>query len=106
MPTFRCFGLTHDNRIIWGRHLECSNLAAAIVAATQVAPETTSCVEIWLRSQKLYPEQSARMMPNAGDQLSSCRRERSLGPDIGCVEDSHRFANGMPLDDLQGSIHR
>jgi hypothetical protein len=59
MPTFRCFGLTEDNRIIWGRHIEADVLATAIVACTQVAPEITRRVDVWLGSRKLYPKPTA-----------------------------------------------
>ena len=56
MPTFRCFGLTEDNRIIWGRHIEADNSSAAIIACTRIAPEVTRRVEVWLGSRKLHPK--------------------------------------------------
>jgi hypothetical protein len=65
MPRFRCFGLTNDNRILWGRYLECINLVDAVAVATEIAIEETFSIEIWLRSVKLYPRKSVGMRPNA-----------------------------------------
>lgn len=59
MPIFRCFGLTGDNRIIWGRHIEAQDVVAAISACAQVAPGQTHQVEVWLGSRKIYPNPSA-----------------------------------------------
>jgi hypothetical protein len=60
MPVYRCFGLTADNRIVWGRHIEAENVTAAILACANVAPETTSGVEIWLGSEKVYSTPALR----------------------------------------------
>jgi hypothetical protein len=54
MPVYRCFGLTDDNRIVWGKHIEAENVTGAIVACANVAPEITAAFEIWLRSEKVY----------------------------------------------------
>jgi hypothetical protein len=55
MPTFRCFGLTKDNRILWGRHIEANGVTDALVACQQVLPEVTHAFEIWLRAHKVFP---------------------------------------------------
>jgi hypothetical protein len=56
MAIFRCFGLTEDNRIIWGRHIEADGISAAIIACTRIAPDVTRRVEVWLGSRKLHPK--------------------------------------------------
>jgi hypothetical protein len=48
--------LTADNRIVWGRHIDAVDVARAIVLGTQIAPERTSRIEVWLGSRKLYPD--------------------------------------------------
>jgi hypothetical protein len=70
MPTFRCFGLTADNRIIWGRHIVAADVATAIVLGTQVAPDRTRRIEVWLGSRKLYPDPVAA---NTNDSLKPAR---------------------------------
>jgi hypothetical protein len=67
MPVYRCFGLTDDNRILWGRHIEAENVTAAIVACTNVASKITSAFEIWRGSEKVY-------------RTAAPRRERSDTP--------------------------
>lgn len=75
MPTFRCFGLTADNRIIWGRHIDASDVARAIVLATQVAPDRTCRIEVWLGSRKLYPDPAPANTNDATkDALKPARR--------------------------------
>jgi hypothetical protein len=61
MPIFRCFGLTEDNRIIWGRHIEAEGISAAIIACTRIAPDVTRRVEVWLGSRKLHPKPTDAM---------------------------------------------
>jgi len=70
MPTFRCFGLTADNRIVWGRHIDAVDVAGAIVLGTQIAPDRTSRIEVWLGSSKLYPDPVAA---NTNDALQPAR---------------------------------
>jgi hypothetical protein len=56
MAIFRCFGLTEDNRIIWGRHIEADDIAAAIIACTKISPDVTRRVEVWRGSRKVHPK--------------------------------------------------
>jgi hypothetical protein len=60
MPVYRCFGLTYDNRIVWGRHIEAETVTAAILACAKVAPQLTSTFEIWRQSEKVYPTPNPR----------------------------------------------
>jgi hypothetical protein len=57
IPTviYRCFGLTKDNRILWGRHVEAENVACAFIACTEIMPDATASIEIWLEARKVYP---------------------------------------------------
>ena len=72
MPIFRCFGLTEDNRIIWGRHIEADDLSAAIIACTKVAPDVTRHVEVWLGSRKVHPR------PTVANSNSDIRQQRRM----------------------------
>jgi len=58
MPTFRCFGLTGENRIVWGRHVEAPDITSAIIGCTEVAPAQTARIEVWLGAIRIYPRAS------------------------------------------------
>jgi hypothetical protein len=57
MPTYRCFCLTSDNRIIAGAHIVAANSIEAVEAAHRRwrAVRSFHQVEIWLRKDRVYP---------------------------------------------------
>jgi hypothetical protein len=74
MPTYRCFCLTTDSRIITGANVEAPRLSGAIAAARlqwQEVPRFHS-VEVWQGDSLLYPQGGRQTITNG--QKATLRR--------------------------------
>jgi|HubBroStandDraft_6_1064221.scaffolds.fasta_scaffold5462681_1 hypothetical protein len=57
MPTYRCFCMTTDNRIITGGYINAKDVASALEVAHRRWHEVPSfhAAEVWLGSRLMYP---------------------------------------------------
>jgi len=79
VPTYRCFCLTADNRIISGAHIRAPNAAAAVEAAAKRWSQIPKLyfIEVWrgsglLLREAVTPGSTDRGASQDPDSLSEC----------------------------------